>query len=50
MTKKYQVFISSTYEDLKAERLAVSNTVLEMDCIPAGKTNRRSILWSRMEI
>lgn len=36
MNKKYQVFISSTYEDLKEERLAVTNTLLEMDCIPAG--------------
>lgn len=36
MDKKYQVFISSTYEDLKAERLSVINTVLEMDCIPSG--------------
>lgn len=34
--KKYQVFISSTYEDLKEERFAVIQTLLKMDCIPAA--------------
>jgi hypothetical protein len=36
MTKRYQVFISSTYSDLKDERKYVMQTLLEMDCIPAG--------------
>lgn len=31
-----QVFVSSTYADLKAERSAVIQTVMELDCIPAG--------------
>lgn len=36
MEKKYQVFISSTYEDLKEERKNVIETLLMMNCIPAG--------------
>lgn len=31
MEKKYQVFISSTYEDLKEERKNVTETLLMMD-------------------
>jgi len=34
--KRYQVFISSTYEDLKAERQEVMQALLELDCIPSG--------------
>lgn len=34
--KKYQVFISSTYEDLKEERAAVCQTLLDLGCIPVG--------------
>lgn len=34
--KKFQVFISSTYEDLKEERAAVSQTLLDLGCIPVG--------------
>jgi len=34
--KRYQVFISSTYEDLKNERLEVLNSLLSMNCIPVG--------------
>jgi hypothetical protein len=34
--KRYQVFVSSTYLDLVAERQAVSNALLQMNCIPAG--------------
>src|SRR6266704_4529986 len=34
--KRYQVFISSTYADLKEERRRVTETVIELDCIPAG--------------
>lgn len=36
MEKRYQVFISSTYEDLQEERRAVSDTLLSLDCIPIG--------------
>lgn len=36
MKKKYQVFVSSTYEDLIEERKSVSQALLECDCIPAG--------------
>jgi hypothetical protein len=36
MEKRYQVFISSTYADLKDERDHVFRTLMEMDCIPAG--------------
>lgn len=36
MKKKYQVFVSSTYEDLQEERKAVSQILLEIGCIPAG--------------
>ena len=34
--KKYQVFVSSTYEDLKEERAAVSQILLDLGCIPIG--------------
>jgi hypothetical protein len=34
--KRYQVFISSTYIDLKQERANVLESVLKMNCIPAG--------------
>jgi hypothetical protein len=36
MNKRYQVFISSTYADLKEERAKVIQTIMELDCIPAG--------------
>lgn len=36
MDKRYQVFISSTYEDLKHERDAVIKAVLEMGHFPVG--------------
>lgn len=36
MDKRYQVFVSSTYADLKEERQSVIKTVIEADCIPAG--------------
>lgn len=32
----YQVFVSSTYEDLKSERLAVTKALLEMGVMPLG--------------
>ena len=34
--KKYQVFVSSTYEDLQMERQEVMHALLELDCIPSG--------------
>lgn len=36
MDKRYQVFVSSTYADLREERSRVIQTLMEMDCIPAG--------------
>lgn len=36
MNKKYQVFVSSTYEDLRIERQEVMHALLELDCIPSG--------------
>ncbi|MGP9800925.1 DUF4062 domain-containing protein [Rheinheimera sp. NSM] len=36
MEKRYQVFVSSTYADLKEERQHVIQSLMEMDCIPAG--------------
>jgi len=36
MEKKYQVFVSSTYEDLRKERQEVIHALLELDCIPSG--------------
>lgn len=36
MTKKYTVFVSSTYQDLIEERQEVMQALLEMDCIPCG--------------
>ncbi len=36
MEKKYQVFVSSTYEDLRVERQEVIHALLELDCIPSG--------------
>ncbi len=36
MDKRYQVFVSSTFTDLKDERSSVIQTLMEMDCIPAG--------------
>lgn len=34
--KWYQVFVSSTYEDLIEERQEVMHALLELDCIPSG--------------
>lgn len=36
MIKRYQVFVSSTYADLNEERVRVIQTIMELDCIPAG--------------
>ena len=34
--KRFQVFVSSTYQDLGDERQEVIQALLELDCIPAG--------------
>lgn len=34
--KKHQVFLSSTFSDLEAERLSVMKAMMGIDCIPAG--------------
>lgn len=36
MNKKYTVFLSSTYDDLREERRAVIQALLEIDCIPCS--------------
>lgn len=36
MEKKYQVFVSSTFQDLIEERQEVMQALLELDCMPAG--------------
>lgn len=36
MDKRYQIFVSSTFEDLQEERKEVMQALLELDCIPAG--------------
>ncbi len=36
MDRRYQVFVSSTYEDLREERQEVMHALLELDCIPSG--------------
>src|SRR3954452_22036522 len=34
--RRYQVFVSSTFLDLKDERAAIVSTLLQMDAMPAG--------------
>lgn len=36
MEKRYQVFVSSTFDDLRKERQQVMQALLELDCIPSG--------------
>lgn len=36
MDKRYQIFISSTFEDLKEERKKIMEAILELNCFPAG--------------
>ncbi len=36
MEKRYQVFVSSTYEDLQDERREVMHALLSLNCIPTG--------------
>jgi hypothetical protein len=34
--KRFQVFVSSTFEDLREERAAVISALLQLECFPAG--------------
>lgn len=36
MEKRYQVFVSSTFADLQQERQGIMQTLMQLDCIPAG--------------
>jgi hypothetical protein len=36
MERRYQVFVSSTYKDLRKERAKVTEALLQLDCFPAG--------------
>jgi hypothetical protein len=36
MDRRYQVFVSSTFEDLREERAVVISALLQLDCFPAG--------------
>lgn len=47
--KKYQVFVSSTYTDLKNERMAVMQCLLDNDCIPVGMEQFAASNMSQME-
>lgn len=49
MKKKYQVFVSSTYEDLKEERKAVYQCLLENDCFPVGMESFPASSMTQME-
>lgn len=49
MNKKYQVFVSSTYNDLKEERLAVTQLLLKMGFIPVGMEQFPASNMSQME-
>lgn len=49
MTKKYQVFVSSTYKDLKEERMAVTRLLLKMGFIPVGMEQFPASNMSQME-
>lgn len=49
MKKKYQVFISSTYTDLIEERSAVTQCLLDNDCIPVGMEQFPAANMSQMD-
>lgn len=36
MEKRFQVFVSSTFQDLETERQEVMHALLELDCMPSG--------------
>lgn len=47
--KKYQVFVSSTYEDLKEERALVTQCLLDIGCVPVGMEQFPASGMSQME-
>ena len=52
MDRRYQVFVSSTYEDLQEERAEAIQALLELDCMPAGMelfpaANEQQWAWIR---
>lgn len=50
--KRYQVFVSSTYNDLKDERLQLMQTLLALDAIPAGMhmyPNGNATVWNHIK-
>ena len=47
--KKYQVFISSTFNDLIEERMAVTQCLLDNDCIPIGMEQFSASDMDKME-
>lgn len=49
MNVKYQVFVSSTYTDLVAERFAVIQCLLDNDCIPVGMEQFHGVPVSQWE-
>lgn len=49
MKKKYQVFISSTYSDLIAERTTATQCLLDNDCIPVGMEQFPASEMSQMD-
>ena len=49
MDKRYQVFISSTFLDLKEKRQAVSQALLRSDCFPAQMENWPAMDAEQME-
>ncbi|MBE6945008.1 MAG: DUF4062 domain-containing protein [Ruminococcaceae bacterium] len=49
MKKKYQVFVSSTYDDLQDERATVTQCLLEMNCIPVGMEQFPASNMSQMD-
>jgi len=49
LDKRYQVFISSTFLDLRAERQAVSQALLRSDCFPAQMENWPAMDAEQME-
>lgn len=49
LDKRYQVFISSTFMDLRKERQAVSQALLRSDCFPAQMENWPAMDAEQME-
>lgn len=50
MEKKYQVFVSSTYEDLQEERKKVMEALLQMNCFPVGMEYFNASDFSQWEV